>query len=111
MKGKLLKFMELIESIDECKISYIILEKFEGEDGYDSKSLNDAFDYLTTNRQYEMTLNTLVIPILPTPKLITYEQTGYCPLIPIPDKLPFSKVIFFKVNFFSSLNFQIRPFL
>ncbi|CAG9806900.1 unnamed protein product [Chironomus riparius] len=51
---------------------------------------------LWVQRKMHLTLNTASILDTPEPKLMTYEEKGYCAFIPIPPKVSLAKVIFIK---------------
>lgn len=62
-------------------------------------AINDYRDLAIVweKRQMDLTLNdAIAYPTAQYPKLLTYEETGYCALVPRPPKVPMSEMIYVK---------------
>jgi len=80
----LIFFLEAICKIQNCNFRLLLLNHY---------SLLERF---WVNRGMHLTLNTATIFDTPEPKLLTYETTGYCALVPIPPKISLTQFIFIK---------------
>lgn len=49
-----------------------------------SGSIAQVFESLNLKRGFDLSINTKVISISTAPKLMTYEESGYCFMVPIP---------------------------
>lgn len=93
------KFMHLLESIEKIEDSKVKMTAVKNQKGLDLKFINKAFHDIVANRAMEMTLNTLIVTRTGPPKLMTYEENGYCPVVPIPKKISMAKIILLKVKY------------
>lgn len=61
--------------------SLMVPQSFEGSRDQALMTYNDLYN----SRQFQISLTTIFVLEQPTPHLMTYEETGYCPLVPKPE--------------------------
>jgi len=83
-KSPYVHFVKMIQKVQNATIVYTII-----------KNEMELANYWAS-RQLDLTLNTGIQMYSREPKLITYEEAGYCALVPLPPKVPLFQSIFIK---------------
>lgn len=94
-RSMLTHFLDIIKKIENSQIRFGSVQNI---DKASSDTLNSFISDLLDRKEIMMTLNTMIKSIDYAPKLMTYEETGFCPMVPLPKKesinLMFLEVIF-----------------
>lgn len=86
-------FLAVIEDLDGLKSAFMVLKG-------NIKKIGEVIMDFFGARRYEMTINTFFMFETAAPKLMTYEQTGYCVLVPKHELASMKGGIFFLVIYF-----------
>ena len=78
----LLYFLLAVESVQNSSFKFTIIDDYR------------LIKYYWMDRRMHLTINTGVTIDNPEPELLTYEENGYCALIPLPPKVPLFQSIF-----------------
>lgn len=73
------KYRYLLESISKKENSIMMFRELRGP----LQLVSKEYFRMYNNRQFLMTLNTVFVTENPAPQLMTYEETGLCPLVPV----------------------------
>jgi hypothetical protein len=95
VQAKLVMFLKTaVQALEKSEIKFRSLSYIsESSPDY----LKDYVNHLFNKREIMMTLNTLMKTQITTPKLMTYEETGFCPMVPLLEKESIN-LMFFEVN-------------
>jgi len=80
----LLYFLQAVTSVQNSRLYLTVIDDYH------------LMRNLWYDKKMHLTLNTGVIFNHPEPKLLTYEESGYCALVPLPPKIPLFQSIFIK---------------
>jgi hypothetical protein len=88
-------FFDISASMEQSKFSYILIA-VEGK----VNKVAAAIQELMIKRKIEFFLSSVLSTRTAAPKLLTYEETGSCVLVPNPEAAALTEEIFFLVNNF-----------
>lgn len=94
IRGKMVHFLKAVTQAENSKLEFIT---FKNLGTSDPEKLRDYIFNLFIQRQAHITLNTLVKSGDIAPSLMTYEDTGICSVVPLPETNSMN-FIFFKVS-------------
>lgn len=83
VKSKLSHFWRLLEKFENSDVRFGYVEK---DNEVSTVALTNLMVNILNKRQVQMILNTMIKFTGIAPKLMIYEETGYCPLVPLPEK-------------------------